>query len=101
MTTTKLKWELMLSENGGHYNWFIGRDIVEAEQKGQGRATYGSHLLQELSHYLTKKYGRGFSVSTLKDIRQFYLAYPNLQISHAVRGESLESGLSPNLGWIN
>ncbi|HAT4417218.1 TPA: DUF1016 domain-containing protein [Legionella pneumophila] len=82
--------------------WLIGRDIIEAEQKGQIRATYGSHLLQELSHYLTKKYGKGFSVSTLKDIRQFYLAYPDLQISHAVRGESIKAGLSlNNLGWIH
>ena len=81
--------------------WLIGKDIVEAEQNGESRAAYGSHLLKELSLFLTNKYGRGFSISTLKDIRQFYLSYSNLEISHAVRGQSESSVLSPNLGWIH
>lgn len=34
--------------------WYIGRDIVTAEQEGQARAAYGSQLLQELSNRLTK-----------------------------------------------
>lgn len=59
-----------------------------AEQEGQARAAYGSQLLQELSNRLTKKYGKGFRVSTLRDIRQFYLVYPNIEIHHAVRGKS-------------
>ena len=49
---------------------------------------------------LTAKYGRGFGISTLKDIRQFFLTYPHFQISHAVRGQ-LEETLCPNLGWIH
>jgi hypothetical protein len=82
--------------------WSIGRDIVDAEQKGESRAAYGSRLLQELSIRLTSKYGKGFGLSTLKDIRQFYLTYSDLQISHALRGESDKSLLlSPNLGWIH
>jgi predicted nuclease of restriction endonuclease-like (RecB) superfamily len=81
--------------------WLIGRDIVEAEQNGQARATYGSYLLQTLARFLTNKYGRGFSLSTLKDVRQFYLAYPDLRISHALRGESGDSEFSLNLGWIH
>lgn len=81
--------------------WLIGRDIVEAEQNGESRAAYGSYLLKELSLFLTHKYGRGFGISTLKDIRQFYLSYSNLEISHAVRGQSEDSALSSNLGWIH
>ncbi len=82
--------------------WYIGRDIVTAEQEGQARAAYGSQLLQELSNRLTKKYGKGFSVSTLRDIRQFYLVYSNAEIHHAVRGKSSnELSLSSNLGWIH
>lgn len=57
--------------------WFIGRDMVEEEQEGKKRAEYGHFLLNELSERLTKKYGRGFSSSTLRDIRQFYQTYPN------------------------
>lgn len=41
---------------------------------------------------------RGFGVSTLRDIRQFYLSYPNLLIHHAVRGKSK---INHNLGWIH
>ncbi|ARB90732.1 PDDEXK nuclease domain-containing protein [Legionella longbeachae] len=78
--------------------WYIGRDIVTAEQEGQARAAYGSQLLQELPTRLTKKYGKGFSVSTLRDIRQFYLVYPNIEIHHAARSKSSnELSLSSNL----
>ena len=63
-----------------------GRDIVEEEQASKKRAGYGELLLQELSIRLTKEFGRGFSISTLKDIRQFYLVYSETPKSHAVRG---------------
>ncbi|BBO60464.1 YhcG family protein [Mycoavidus sp. B2-EB] len=81
--------------------WCIGRDIVQAEQKGHTRAEYGSNLLPALSERLTKKYGRGFGISTLRDIRQFYLIYSDhMPIHHAVRGES-EKQLNARLGWIH
>lgn len=41
----------------------IGRMIVEEEQRGEQRAAYGTQLLKELSTYLTKNYGKGFSVA--------------------------------------
>ena len=50
--------------------WLIGREIVEEEQKGQRRADYGKALLQELSRRLNKRYGKGFSVTTLQDCRK-------------------------------
>ena len=63
--------------------WLIGREIVEEEQKGQKRADYGKALLQELSRRLNKRYGRGFSVTTLQDCRKFYLTYVHrLAIQH-------------------
>ena len=42
--------------------WEIGRRIVEFEQRGKTRAKYGIALLEHLSEYLTKKFGKGFSV---------------------------------------
>lgn len=81
--------------------WLIGRDIVEAEQHGEKRADYGKYLVQNLSAKLTTQFGRGFSVSTLKDIRQFYLVYPDLEISHALRGQSTQEHISTNLGWTH
>lgn len=58
----------------------IGRMIVEEEQRGKQRAAYGTQLVNELSAYLTKIYGKGFSVRNLKNIRQFYRVYSTDQI---------------------
>ena len=38
-------------------NWLIGQQIVEAEQGGARRATYGKALLQTLSTRLSQEYG--------------------------------------------
>ena len=63
--------------------FIIGSMIVEREQQGKKRAQYGTKLIKGLSEYLTKTYGKGFSVPTLKNIRQFYLIY-----SSSVKGYS-------------
>lgn len=62
----------------------IGRMIVEEEQHGSNRAAYGKYLLQALSDYLLQKFGKGFSVTNLKQMRQFYLTYANDTISQTV-----------------
>jgi len=56
----------------------IGRIIVEEEQNGFEKADYGKFLLIELSKNLGKEFGKGFSVTNLKQMRQFYLCYSNL-----------------------
>lgn len=56
--------------------WEIGREIVEDEQQGEKRAGYGEYLLKNLSQELTTKHGKGFDYSNLKNMRQFYMAYP-------------------------
>ncbi|MCM1532039.1 MAG: PDDEXK nuclease domain-containing protein [Bacteroides sp.] len=53
----------------------IGQYIVEYEQKGETRAEYGKAVLKELSKRLTERLGDGWSYSTLKNIRQFYLVF--------------------------
>lgn len=54
--------------------------FVEEEQHGEHRAAYGKYLLQNLSEYLTPRFGKGFSVTNLKQMRHFYLTYANNQI---------------------
>lgn len=49
--------------------------IVEEEQNGNMRAEYGKQILMELSKVLTNEFGKGFSVTNLKQMRQFYLIY--------------------------
>jgi hypothetical protein len=56
--------------------WKVGRDIVEFEQNGQDRAIYGSRLLENLSKDLSLRHGKGFSLSNMKRMRQFYTVYP-------------------------
>lgn len=56
-------------------NYHIGRNIVEYEQKGRGRAQYGQQVLKDLSQRLTAEFGRGYSVDNLENMRKFYLAY--------------------------
>lgn len=58
--------------------WFIGRRIVEFEQKGSERADYGEELLKRLSRDLTSRYGRGFAKSNLYQMRSFYMAYQDI-----------------------
>lgn len=68
----------------------IGRMIVEDEQNGQSRANYGSQILVELSKSLTSDFGKGFSVTNLKQMRQFYLVYSQkltLQIGQTLSDE--------------
>lgn len=53
----------------------IGRMIVEEEQSGKQRAEYGEKLIQELSERLLSEFGKGFSITNLKQMRSFYLTY--------------------------
>ncbi len=51
----------------------IGRHIVDHEQQGKDRAAYGKEVLKILAERLTVEFGKGFSLSNLKSMRQFYL----------------------------
>lgn len=67
------------------YSYFeVGRKIVEEEQKGENRAKYGHYVMKELSEYLTKNFGKGFSVTNLKQMRQFYCVYAQDQIGQTL-----------------
>lgn len=71
----------------------IGRLIVENEQQGETRAAYGKGLLKELSQRLTTRFGKGFSVDNLENMRRFYQTYGSSISETASRilqsGESL------------
>jgi predicted nuclease of restriction endonuclease-like (RecB) superfamily len=53
----------------------IGRLIVEHEQQGAEKATYGKETLKILSDKLQLTFGKGFSEVNLRQMRAFYLAY--------------------------
>ncbi|HUQ97737.1 MAG TPA: PDDEXK nuclease domain-containing protein [Chitinophagaceae bacterium] len=69
--------------------WEIGKRIVEHEQGGNAKASYGEGVLKELSQKLTTDFGKGFDERELRRIRQFYQTFP---IRDAVR---------PELSWTH
>ena len=64
-------------------NWEIRRLIVEDEQEGKRKAEYGKGVIVGLANRLTVEYGNGYTLTNLKYMRQFYLAFPINQ-SHTV-----------------
>ncbi|MFC6269112.1 PDDEXK nuclease domain-containing protein [Frigoriflavimonas asaccharolytica] len=53
----------------------IGRMIIEDEQNGEKRAKYGENVLKDLASHLTHTFGKGFSETNLRQMRNFHLAY--------------------------
>ena len=62
--------------------WDIGRLIVEDEQQGATKATYGKATLKNLSQQLNLEFGRGYDERNLNNMRAFFVAFP---IWYAVR----------------
>ena len=69
-------------------NWMIGQHIVEFEQGGKERAEYGTALVERLAVDLTERFGRGFFVRTVWQMKAFYLAW---SIPQTVSAESESS----------
>ena len=72
--------------------WRVGRRIVEEEQHGEARAEYGKGLINLLSKEMTAIYPKGYSPRNLRDYRQFYLCFNDLEIWHS---------RVPNLTWTH
>lgn len=82
-TSAKAKVALAVNTELLSANWQTGRYIVEFEQKGKTKATYGDQLLPNLSKDLTRLKGKGFSRSALHYMRKFYLTFPICEtVSH-------------------
>lgn len=67
--------------------WLTGKRIVEDEQDGDTRAAYGESVLKVLSKKLSEKFGNGYSPANLRNFRQFYLTYPDIQKCYALRSK--------------
>lgn len=72
--------------------WNVGRRIVEEEQSGEARAEYGKELLSKLSAELTHEFGNNYTARRLRDYRQFYLYFKDIEIWHS---------RVPNLTWTH
>ncbi|MBQ9678884.1 MAG: DUF1016 family protein [Prevotella sp.] len=86
--------------------WNVGRRIVEEEQGGQKRASYGTKLMKNLAEDLIPIYGKSYSKRNLDYYKKFYLLFPeaekvntcvhNLEWSHVRRVLSVTS---PEARW--
>lgn len=72
--------------------WNVGRRIVEEEQHGEVRAEYGTAQLKKLAQELVPEFGVNFKERRLRDYRQFYVCFNDLQIWHS---------RVPNLTWTH
>jgi predicted nuclease of restriction endonuclease-like (RecB) superfamily len=74
-------------------NWLIGSYIIEYEQLGEDRATYGLMVLETLASRLKKEGLKGMSETNLKLFRQLYQFYP--QIRQTLSDEFKDADFQP------
>lgn len=75
-------------------SWLVGRRIVEQEQHGNARAEYGKRIIALASEALTAEFGKGYSESTLRNFRKFYLSFRGLQIQQPLLAEFNQAGIN-------
>jgi len=81
-------------------HWMTGKEIVEEELQGKKRATYGAQLLKMMAERLTQRLGRGYTVTNLGYMRQFYLIYQEITpIHHTLCGEFNLDNVDTHLSW--
>ena len=83
-----------------YYN--VGKLMIEA-QGGEERAKYGDGLIKEYSKKLTDELGRGYTVTSLKRMRQFYLiVQKGATLSHQLTWSHYQEVISlKNINEIN
>ncbi len=82
--------------------WLTGKEIVEEELRGKKRATYGAQLLEMMAERLTNKIGKGYTITNLRYMKQFYVTYQELiPIHHAVSDELALNDIDIPLSWTH
>lgn len=78
-------------------NWLIGYYIVEFEQKGEDRATYGEKLLPKLAERCT--FIKGLDERSFRNFRLFYIYYPQIQplIARQLHALPIRGSATPEL----
>lgn len=54
----------------------VENNVIKHEQQGESRVAYGKQQLQLISQQLTERFAKGFDVTNLRNLRNFYLAFP-------------------------
>ena len=79
----------------------IGRSIVENEQEGNARASYGKQVLKKLSIRLNEHFGKGYSVDNLENMRQFFLTFSKSETVSRISSAEISETVSRKfvLSW--
>jgi predicted nuclease of restriction endonuclease-like (RecB) superfamily len=85
-TTAQARAGLAINQVLNWRNWLIGAYIVEFEQNGEDRATYGGKVLETLASAFKRDGFTGLSISNLRNFRQVALSWPLLPIHQTVSG---------------
>lgn len=72
-------------------NWVIGFHIMEYEQGGEDRATYGANVLIQLAKALKSIGLKGLDDRSLRACRGFYLAYPQIWGTVSAKFQTIEN----------
>ncbi len=75
-------------------NWLTGLYIIEFEQNGEDRATYGTKIIEKLSKPLMQSGIKAATARDLRKYRQFYKTYPQIRMT-------LTSELSLKQIWMS
>jgi predicted nuclease of restriction endonuclease-like (RecB) superfamily/predicted GNAT family N-acyltransferase len=77
----------------------IGRMIVNEEQNGKQRAEYGKQIIKELSSRLSTEFGKGFSVTNLQQMKNFYNIYGKQQTVSVKSEDGIVQNNNFQLSW--
>ncbi len=77
----------------------IGRMIVKEEQNGKERAEYGKQIIKELSSRLSTEFGKGFSVTNLQQMKNFYNIYGKQQTVSVKSENGIVQNNNFQLSW--
>ena len=62
-------------------HYYNARKMIVNAQGGEEKAKYGNKLIKKFSERLTNELGKGYSITTLKYMRQFYLFQKGQQLA--------------------
>jgi hypothetical protein len=80
---TKSQMARALNQNMTLLYWHIGKRIQHEILKCE-RAEYGEKIIENLAHYLSVEYGKGFSQRNVFYMVKFYIAFPKYEILQTV-----------------
>lgn len=75
--------------------YYLGKMIIDSEQKGNQKANYGDETINQLSKKLTRKFGNGYSKRNLELMRLLYLTYREKKVEKPI-AQTLSAQLENN-----